>query len=201
MARCWAGRRRQLYPLNDRDLSVLKTQVRGSLVAFRRRHGIRELVLSKDAVSWRGCGKRTPPCPFNLYVNRLGLNTAPCCREHMKELSHHVASCLSEMGDGQAGEESRAEQPKSGVVTVLRQEFDRSRGRSGGRSEGDCRGRDDVRHGDDEADRDGQGGTVEAIGRQRHQHHRKGRQNPRRQGCRQAGRIPVPWISQEADEG
>ena len=94
----WAGRRRRLYPLNDRDLSVLETQVKGDLVAFRRRHGIRELVLSKGAVSWRGCGKSTPPCPFNLYVNRLGLNTAPCCREHMKELSHHVAACLSEMG-------------------------------------------------------------------------------------------------------
>jgi hypothetical protein len=94
----WAGRRRRLYPLNDRDLSVLETQVQGDLAAFRRRHGIRELVLSEGPVSWRGCGKRTPPCPFNLYVNRLGLNTAPCCREHMKELSHHVAACLSEMG-------------------------------------------------------------------------------------------------------
>ncbi len=94
----WAGRRRRLYPLNDRDLSVLETQVKGDPVAFRRRHGIRDLVLSNGAVSWRGCGKSTPPCPFNLYVNRLGLNTAPCCREHMKELSHHIAACLSEMG-------------------------------------------------------------------------------------------------------
>ncbi|MHA1151879.1 MAG: LicD family protein [Alphaproteobacteria bacterium] len=94
----WTGRERRLYPLRDRDLSVLESQVKGDLVAFRRRHGIRELVLSKDAVRWRGCGKSTPPCPFNLYVNRLGLNTAPCCREHMKELSHHVVACLSEMG-------------------------------------------------------------------------------------------------------
>jgi hypothetical protein len=93
----WASRGRRLYPMNDHDLSVLETQAKGDLVAFRRSHGIRELVLSKGAVSWRGCGKRTPPCPFNLYVNRLGLNTAVCCREHMKELSHHVAGCLSEM--------------------------------------------------------------------------------------------------------
>ncbi len=94
----WAGRRRQLYPLNDHDLSVLEAQAKGDLEAFRRRHGIRELVLSEGAVSWRGCGKRQPPCPFNLYVNRLGLNTPPCCREHMKELSYYVAACLSEMG-------------------------------------------------------------------------------------------------------
>jgi hypothetical protein len=94
----WAGRRRQLYPLNDRDLSVLETQAKGDLAAFRRRHGIRELVLSAETVSWRGCGKTTTPCPFNLYVNRLGLNSAPCCREHMKDISHYVATCLREMG-------------------------------------------------------------------------------------------------------
>ena len=94
----WAGRRRRLYPLNDHDLLVLKTQAKSDLAVFRRRHGIRELVLSKGAVSWKGCGKSTPPCPFNLYVNRLGLNTAPCCREHLKKLSHHIADCLSDMG-------------------------------------------------------------------------------------------------------
>jgi hypothetical protein len=94
----WPGRRRPHYLLNDHDLSVLNTQAKGDLVAFRRRHIISELELVKGAVSWRGCGKMTPPCPFNLYVNRLGLNTAPCCREHLKDLSHHVAACLSEMG-------------------------------------------------------------------------------------------------------
>ncbi|HID67207.1 MAG TPA: hypothetical protein EYP31_02825, partial [Roseibacterium sp.] len=92
------GQGRQLYPLKDRDLSVLKTQAKDDLKAFRRRHHIRELVLSNDAVSWRGCEKTTAPCPFNLYVNRLGLNTAPCCREHMKDLSHYVAGALSKMG-------------------------------------------------------------------------------------------------------
>ena len=94
----WAGRRRQPKPLNDHDLSVLDTQANQDLAAFRRHHGIRELVLAEGAVSWRGCGKGTPPCPFNLYVNRLGLNTAPCCREHLKELSHYVAARLNEMG-------------------------------------------------------------------------------------------------------
>ena len=94
----WARRRRQQYVLSDRDLSVLETQAKGNLAAFRRRHIISELDLSNGAVSWRGCGKLTPPCPFNLYVNHLGLNTAPCCREHMKDLSHYAATCLGEMG-------------------------------------------------------------------------------------------------------
>ena len=45
----------------------------------------------------RGCDKETLPCPFNLYTNRLDLNTAPCCREHLAELCHYVASRPSEM--------------------------------------------------------------------------------------------------------
>jgi len=93
-----AGRRRRLHSFNDSDLAVLETQAGGDLEAFRRRHGIRELVLSGDNVSWRGCSKNTPPCPFNLYVNRLGLNTAPCCREHMREICHYVADRLRDMG-------------------------------------------------------------------------------------------------------
>lgn len=89
---------RRLYPLGDHDLLVLKTQAKGDLEGFVRRHGIRELVLSDGAVGWLGCGKETLPCPFNLYLKRLGLNTAPCCREHMKDLCYYVASCLRDMG-------------------------------------------------------------------------------------------------------
>jgi len=94
----WAGDRRQLYPLNDRDVAVLKSQANGDLGAFRRRHGIRELALTAEAVNWKGCGKSTPPCPFNLYVNQLGLNTAPCCRAHMRDICHYVAACLRDIG-------------------------------------------------------------------------------------------------------
>ena len=93
----WRGGRR-LYPLGDHDLLVLKTQAYGDVEDFARRHGVRELVLSDDGVGWLGCGKRTQPCPFNIYLHHLGLNTAPCCREHMKDLSYYVASCLKDMG-------------------------------------------------------------------------------------------------------
>ena len=91
------GRWRALYGLDDHGLAVLKRQARGKLAAFGKRHGIRELEIMGDAVAWRGCTKETAPCPFNLYVNRLGLNTAPCCREHMAELCRYVASRLSGM--------------------------------------------------------------------------------------------------------
>lgn len=94
----WEHRPRQLHTLNSSDRLVLEAQAKGDPEAFRKSHGIRELELSGDDVSWRGCGKNTPPCPFNLYVNRLGLNTAPCCREHMRDISHYVAACLREIG-------------------------------------------------------------------------------------------------------
>ena len=92
-----ADRHRQLYPIEGHDLVVLQAQAHGDIKGFARRHGIRELVLSDDAVAWQGCNKATRPCPFNLYVNRLGLNTAPCCREHMQTLSRYVTSRLTEM--------------------------------------------------------------------------------------------------------
>ena len=93
-----AWRRRRLYPLNLSDLSVLENHSRGDLSAFGARYGIRELVLSEGVVSWKGCEKSTPPCPFNLYINRLGLNTAPCCREHLRDVGHYVATCLRKVG-------------------------------------------------------------------------------------------------------
>ena len=88
---------RRLYPIRGHDLSVLTAQAKGDLEGFARQHGIDQLVLSESTVQWRGCGKQTLPCPFNLYVNRLGLNTAPCCREHMADLCHYVAARLTDM--------------------------------------------------------------------------------------------------------
>jgi hypothetical protein len=92
-----ADRHRRLSPIEGHDLAVLRAQAQGDIKGFAQRHGIRELVVSDDAVAWRGCNKETRPCPFNLYVNRLGLNTAPCCREHMQTLSRYASSYLTEM--------------------------------------------------------------------------------------------------------
>ena len=88
---------RRLYPVGKHDLLVLNTQANGDVAEFAKQHDIWELELSGDGVGWRGCDKNTLPCHLNLYINRLGLNTPPCCREHMKDLCHYVASCLREM--------------------------------------------------------------------------------------------------------
>ncbi len=89
---------RQLYPFTEHDLLVLETQAKGDIEGFVKQHGIRELNISAAGVQWYGCSKNTLPCAFNLYTNRLGLNTAPCCREHMKGLAYFVSSCLADMG-------------------------------------------------------------------------------------------------------
>ena len=62
--RCrWTNRRRRPVPIESRDLAVLKTQAKGDIEGFARRHGIDELVLSGDTVAWLGCDKTTAPCP------------------------------------------------------------------------------------------------------------------------------------------
>ena len=92
----WTTKRR-VHPLGDHDALVLDTQAKGNIEGFAKEHGIQELRLSADGNQWSGCNKETLPCPLNLYVNRLGLNTAPCCREHMKDLAYFVSSSLKEM--------------------------------------------------------------------------------------------------------
>jgi hypothetical protein len=98
LRRRWADRERRLLPIESSDLAVLNVQAKGDLEGFSKQHGIGELVLSGDWVRWRGCDKTTSPCPFNFYVNRLGLNTAPCCRKRMQELVHAVSAWLEEIG-------------------------------------------------------------------------------------------------------
>ena len=92
----WTAKR-QSYFLDEHDILVLNTQAKGNIRAFSKLHGISELAFSASGIQWNGCNKNTLPCPFNLYTNRLGLNTAPCCREHMKDLAYYVSSCLKDM--------------------------------------------------------------------------------------------------------
>ena len=93
-----ADARRRLVTIEGEDLIVLDTQANGDIKQFASHNGIGELVVSGETVSWLGCHRETSPCPFNRYVNRLGLNTAPCCRERMREVCHAVDRWLDEMG-------------------------------------------------------------------------------------------------------
>lgn len=103
MELAWTVRRyrseldRRLVPIPASDLAVMKVQAGGDLAGFAARHGIGELSISGDTATWRGCDRTTSPCPFNFYVNRLGMNTAPCCRERMQALAHAVSAWLEEL--------------------------------------------------------------------------------------------------------
>ncbi len=84
-------------PLNEHSLVVLHTQAEDSLEVFTRKHQIRELVRYGNEIHWMGCSKHSPPCPINYYVNKLGLNTPPCCHEHLKDLCFAVDQALTDM--------------------------------------------------------------------------------------------------------
>ena len=89
---------RKLYPLNKLDLLVLQTQANGNIADFAKQHSISELHISPNGgVNWLGCKKNSLPCPLNFYVNRLGLNTPPCCREHFEDLGRFVTDCLRDI--------------------------------------------------------------------------------------------------------
>ena len=89
---------RKSYPLNTPDLLVLQTQANGNVADFAKQHAISELqILPNGSVNWLGCKKNSLPCPLNFYVNRLGLNTPPCCREHFEDLGRFVSDCLRDI--------------------------------------------------------------------------------------------------------
>ncbi len=84
-------------PLNKHSLAVLGTQAGDNLEIFIRKYRIKELVRYGNEIHWMGCSMHSPPCPINYYVNKLGLNTPPCCLEHMKELCFAVDQVLTDM--------------------------------------------------------------------------------------------------------
>jgi hypothetical protein len=90
---------RKSYPFDARDLLVLQTQANGNVPNFAKQHSISELKISPNGeVNWLGCNKNSLPCPLSHYLQRLGLNTPPCCREHIADLGRFVVGCLQDMG-------------------------------------------------------------------------------------------------------
>lgn len=93
------GTAQKSYSFDAQDLLVLQTQANGNVASFAKQHAIKELQISPDgSVNWQGCSKHSLPCPLNHYLHRLGLNTPPCCREHIADLGQFVTSCLREIG-------------------------------------------------------------------------------------------------------
>jgi len=92
-----ANQSRLQLPLNEHSLAVLERQVGDDLDGFVQKHRIKEVVRSGHEIHWLGCTKHSPPCPINYYVNKVGLNTPPCCLEHMQELCFDVDQALEEM--------------------------------------------------------------------------------------------------------
>jgi len=92
------NRQRVMVPMSKDALTVLQRQADGDVREFAKKNNIGELERGNTPLNWLGCTKLSAPCPFNFYVNRLGLNTAPCCKEHLISLCLYVDNCLTELG-------------------------------------------------------------------------------------------------------
>eukprot|EP00033_Pygsuia_biforma_P002238 GCRY01002478.1.p1 GENE.GCRY01002478.1~~GCRY01002478.1.p1 ORF type:complete len:538 (-),score=112.61 GCRY01002478.1:285-1898(-) len=46
-------------------------------------------------IKWDGCTKKSLPCWQHKYIDYLGLNTPPCCADHMREMGHDVSNVLT----------------------------------------------------------------------------------------------------------
>ena len=93
----WNRRHGKIMALDAHDLSVLNAQADGDIKAFAKKHRIRELIIEEDDISWLGCAQKTPPCPIEFYVNTLGLNTPPCCRDNLEEMLFKIDDRLTKM--------------------------------------------------------------------------------------------------------
>ena len=88
------GDARELTP---DDIAILERLAEGDPREFAKRNRITQLRIADGTMHWLGCNKGMP-CPINFQINKLGMNTPPCCRDHMRELCLYLASSLEELG-------------------------------------------------------------------------------------------------------
>jgi len=87
----------QTKSLSTHDLLVLKALAgKDGIKTFAKKNRIRELTFDNNEIIWKGCTQKSPPCP--AYINTLGINTPPCCRDNLVELFLKVSHSLKEAG-------------------------------------------------------------------------------------------------------
>ena len=93
----WKRRYEKTKSLRAHDLSILKALAgKDDIKTFAKKNHIRELTFDKNEIRWKGCTQKAPPCP--AYINTLGINTPPCCRNNLEELFFKVSHSLTEAG-------------------------------------------------------------------------------------------------------
>jgi len=97
--RLWMKQRyKKVKTLGEDSLLVLKASANGDIKRFAKKHRIPELQIVQDRINWLGCTQQSFPCPMDYYVNILGLNTPPCCRDYLLEMLHRIDSDLAKIG-------------------------------------------------------------------------------------------------------
>ncbi len=75
--------------MSEQFLTIF-SQANGDIKSFAKKHRIPELQIVQDRINWLGCTQQSFPCPMDYYVNTLGLNTPPCCRDNLLEMLHRI---------------------------------------------------------------------------------------------------------------
>jgi hypothetical protein len=76
------------------DLAILNLVANGNVPDFVRQHRL-PLVQRDGTYYWLGCTRMGALCSPESHV-ALGLNTPPCCREHLRRMAKWVATRLNE---------------------------------------------------------------------------------------------------------
>jgi len=97
--RLWMKQRyKKAKTIDEHSLLVVKAQANGDIKRFAKKHRIPELQTVQEQIDWLGCTQQSFPCPMDYYVNTLGLNTPPCCRDNLLEMLHRIDSDLAKIG-------------------------------------------------------------------------------------------------------
>ena len=99
------SRRRRVVKLDAHSTSIIKSQadLQGlSVSEYSNRYiammAESPLVISGEDLYWKLCTKESVPCFVHNYVDMLGINTPPCCAQHMKDLAKAAHIILKKNG-------------------------------------------------------------------------------------------------------
>ncbi|KAJ9444815.1 hypothetical protein DIPPA_11564 [Diplonema papillatum] len=97
-------------PLDDHSTAVIRAQAALQKVSLRQYSSefvgmmapsplvVRENAEGVEVLLWRACHLDSVPCFVHNYVDMLGINTPPCCRQHMLEMAVAASEILTEAG-------------------------------------------------------------------------------------------------------
>eukprot|EP01060_Flectonema_neradi_P024620 TRINITY_DN3353_c0_g1_i1.p1 TRINITY_DN3353_c0_g1~~TRINITY_DN3353_c0_g1_i1.p1 ORF type:complete len:524 (+),score=67.77 TRINITY_DN3353_c0_g1_i1:511-2082(+) len=99
------SRRRQIVKLDAHSTSIIQSQADLqdlTIPEYSKKYIAMmtdsPLVIDGDDLYWKLCTNETVPCFVHNYVDMLGINTPPCCAQHMSDLAKAAHIILKKNG-------------------------------------------------------------------------------------------------------